>query len=105
MSDRCLHWVNPDLALVDGGRDFLALSRLRPQRSDQELAGHEVESEEARGRPAIIIQDVDGLRVQPPGDRRTDLNALVGRSVRQSFYLENAKLLAFQVQPLGPHRA
>jgi hypothetical protein len=53
----------------------------------------------------MIIQDVDGLRVQPPGDRRTDLNALVGRSVRQSFYLENAKLLAFQVQPLGPHRA
>ncbi len=35
----CLHRFNPNRTLVFGPRDFLALSRLRAQRSNQELAG------------------------------------------------------------------
>jgi len=48
---------------------------------------------------AVIIQDVDGLRVQPRWDGRADLDGLVGRTVRLRFYLEDARLYAFQIRP------
>lgn len=48
---------------------------------------------------AVIIQAVDGLRVEPRWNGRADPNGLVGRTVRLRFHLKNAKLYAFQIQP------
>jgi hypothetical protein len=47
---------------------------------------------------ALIIQDLDGLRVQPRWDGRADLAGLVGRTVRLRFYMRKAKLYAFQIR-------
>jgi hypothetical protein len=44
---------------------------------------------------AATIQDLDGMRLEPRWEGHPDLNALVGRTVRVRFYLENAKLYAF----------
>jgi hypothetical protein len=48
---------------------------------------------------AATIQDLDGMRLEPRWEGHPDLNALVGRTVRVRFYLENAKLYAFQIRP------
>ena len=47
---------------------------------------------------AVTIQELHGLRVQPRWEGHTDLNALVGRTVRLRFYLKNARMYAFQIQ-------
>ena len=49
MPDRGLYGINPSLACIQGRRDCVALSQVQAQRSHQELAGHEVGPDKARG--------------------------------------------------------
>ena len=51
-----------------------------------------------RRNDAVAIQDVDDLGAQQHWDGREDLGGLVGRTVRLKFYLQNAKLYAFQIK-------
>ena len=48
---------------------------------------------------AVVVRDVDQLRLHPRWNRRSDLTSQVGKPVRLKFYLKNARLYAFQVWP------
>jgi len=50
-------------------------------------------------REAQPLRATDGLRLQPRWEARADLGELKGRVVRLKFYLQNARLYAFQVKP------
>ncbi len=43
------------------------------------------------------LANVDELRLQPNWNSK-DLSALKGKTIRLKFYLENAKLYAFQIK-------
>ena len=46
---------------------------------------------------AKVFKSVDQLRLQPQWENINDLSSLKGKTIRLKFYLENAKLFAFQI--------
>jgi hypothetical protein len=48
-------------------------------------------------RQAKVFKSVDQLRLHPQWKNNNDLSSLKGKTIRLKFYLENAKLFAFQI--------